>query len=80
MMSMSEKLRCFFVRSARDVASQALPNWAQISVSLAENFYEVFIACPDEDQQALLEGAGSELERVGFDPRTGRLRTRRALR
>lgn len=49
MMSMSEKLRCFLVRSARDVASQTLPNWAQISVTLAENFYEVFIACPNEE-------------------------------
>ena len=59
MINMSEKLRCFFVRSARDVASQALPNWAQISISLAKNFYEVFIACTDEEQQALLEGARS---------------------
>ena len=46
MQEFKEKLRRFLVRSARDVASQALPNWAQIGLSLAQNFHDIFIACP----------------------------------
>ena len=57
MQSTTEKLRSFFVRSARDVASQALPNWAQIGYSLAQNFYDIFVACADAEQQALLQCA-----------------------
>ncbi len=57
MITMRNKLRSFMVRSARDVAAQALPNWAQIAASLAQNFYDVFVGCPDEDQRDLLEAA-----------------------
>ena len=57
MSTIRSKLRCFMVRSARDVAAQALPNWAQIGVSLAQNFYDVFVACPEQEQRALLAAA-----------------------
>ena len=52
-----QKLRCFLVRSARDVAAQALPNWAQIAVSLAQNFHDVFVALPPAEQAGLIEVA-----------------------
>ncbi len=56
MLNLKDQVRRFMVRSARDVAAQALPNWAQIAASLAQNFYDVFIACPEAEQRALLEG------------------------
>ena len=57
MQEFKEKLRRFLVRSARDVASQALPNWAQIGLSLAQNFHDIFIACPAAEQAELLRAA-----------------------
>jgi hypothetical protein len=63
MHGLKTKLYHFMIRSARDVASQALPNWVQISANLAQNFYDVFMACPSEEQRALL----TEAEQVSAD-------------
>jgi formylglycine-generating enzyme len=63
MHGLKTKLHHFMIRSARDVASQALPNWVQITASLAQNFYDVFMACPSEEQRALI----SEAEQVSTD-------------
>ena len=57
MSGFKQKLRYFLVRSARDVAAQALPNWAQIAVSLAQNFHDVFVALPPAEQAGLIEVA-----------------------
>ncbi|MBM4293043.1 MAG: hypothetical protein FJ138_17830, partial [Deltaproteobacteria bacterium] len=35
----------------------ALPNWAQIALSLAQNFRDIFLACPPPEQAALLSAA-----------------------
>jgi hypothetical protein len=57
MQETKEKLKRFLVRSARDVASQALPNWAQIALCVAQNFNDIFLACPAAEQAALLNAA-----------------------
>ncbi len=54
------------------MASQALPNVAQIALSLGQNFYDVFMACPDTEQQSLLQDS-QQLSRQGWNSIRGQV-------
>ena len=61
-MSKKQKVIEFSKRLVVNAAMNAVPNSVQLLIATAQDFHELFLAAPPEEQQALLEAAGEMSE------------------